>query len=252
MGVLAGKAAVVTGGSRGIGRAIVLRLVQEGASVIFSYQQNERAAAEVVATAAAAGGRAAGGRAVAERADQGQMADQRRLIDAASRVLGGLDILVNNAGIAPGQQISEVTEADYDRVMTVNAKGPYFAMQYAAPALPDGGRIINISTLSTALPEAGAGLYAASKAALEQFTAVAARELGPRGITVNAVSPGATDTDLLRAENTDETLDAYLGFTALGRLGQPAEIAGVVAFLAGPDAGWITGQNIRVTGGMLI
>jgi len=247
MGVLGGKVAVVTGGSRGIGRAIVLRLAEEGASVAFSFVHNQQAADEVVAAA-----QAGGATVVALQADQGLASDQQRLLGMASERLGGLDILVNNAAIAPVQQIIEVSDADYDRVMAVNAKGPFFAMQYAAQHMRDDGRIINISTLSTALPEAGAGLYCASKAALEQFSAVAARELGPRGITVNSVSPGATDTELLHTANPAEAIDAFTGFTALGRLGRPQEIASVVAFLAGPDAGWITGENIRVTGGMLV
>jgi 3-oxoacyl-[acyl-carrier protein] reductase len=247
VGALDGKMAVVTGGSRGIGRAIVLRLAEDGASVVFSYYQNQQAADDVVAAAAIRGARA-----VAVRADQGRLEDQQRLLAEADRLLGGLDILVNNAAIAPVQPIAEVTEADYDRVMAVNSKGPFFAMQYAAGHLRDGGRIINISTLNTALPEAGTALYSASKAALEQFTAIAARELGPRGITVNAVSPGATDTDLLRNENPSEVIETYAELTALGRLGLPAEIASVVAFLAGPDSQWVTGQNLRATGGLLI
>jgi 3-oxoacyl-[acyl-carrier protein] reductase len=244
VGTLDGKAAIVTGGSRGIGRAIVLRLAAEGASVAFSFQSREQAADEVAEAA-----RARGHHAVAMRADQGSMADNQRFLAEAEAKIGGLDILVNNAAIASVQHMDKVSDADFDRAMAVNTKGPYFAMQYAGRHMRDGGRIINISTLSTALPEAGAGLYCASKAALEQFTSVAAHELGSRGITVNSVSPGATDTELLRDENPPEAIDLYIQFTALGRLGRPDEIASVVAC---PDAGWITGQNIRATGGMLV
>jgi 3-oxoacyl-[acyl-carrier protein] reductase len=244
MGVLAGKTAVVTGGSRGIGRAIVGRLAREGASVVFSFSENKQAADEVVAEVQ--------GRAVAVQADQGRIEDQKRLFDEADRQLGGLDILVNNAAINPHAAILDVTEADYERVMDVNTKGPFFAIQHAVRTMRDGGRIINISTLNTVVPSPGIALYAASKAALEQFTAVAAREVGKRGITVNAISPGATDTDLLRSTNPGETLQATVSFTALQRLGQPADIASVVAFLASPDAQWITGQNLRATGGLIV
>jgi 3-oxoacyl-[acyl-carrier protein] reductase len=244
---LDGKSAVVTGGSRGIGRAIVARLAAAGAAVVFSFYQNQEAADEVVAEAAGAGGRV-----IAMRADQGSLDDQRRLLTEAGRLHGGLDILVNNAALARGQRLAEVTEDDFDRTMAVNAKGPFFAMQHAAEVMRDGGRIINISTLSTALPEGGAGLYVASKGALEQFTKTISRELGRRGITVNAISPGATDTEALRGENPEAAIDAYVRFTALRRLGQPGDIASVVAFLAGPDAGWITGENLRITGGLLV
>jgi 3-oxoacyl-[acyl-carrier protein] reductase len=248
MGTLDGKTAVVTGGSRGIGRAIVHRLAAEGASVAFSFRSNQAAADEVVATADGGPDR----RVIALRADQGSMADQQRLMAQADQVLGGLDILVSNAAIGPAQLFTEITEADYDLVMDVNVKGPFFAMKYAADHLRDHGRIINISSVSTALPEAGAGLYCASKAALELLTAVLARELAPRGITVNAVSPGATDTELLHTENPAEAIDSYIQLTAMGRLGRPEEIAAVVAFLAGPDGSWITGQNIRATGGLIV
>ncbi len=156
---------------------------------------------------------------------------------------------MNNAAINPPTGILDVT---YDRIMAVNAKGPFFAIQRAGRTLRDGGRIINLSTLNTVIPAPGLALYTACKAAIEQFTAVAARELGGRGITVNTVSPGATDTDLLRATNPPEAFDQVVGFTALQRLGQPADIANVVAFLAGPDSQWITGQNLRATGGLFI
>jgi 3-oxoacyl-[acyl-carrier protein] reductase len=237
---LAGKTAVVTGGSRGIGRAIVRRLAADSARVVFSYRQ-DKAAADALARET--------GNAVPVRADQEDPASLDVLFEA---VAGGLDILVNNAAISPHALIRDITPELFDRAMTVNAKFPLLAMRKAEPLLRDGGRIISISTLNTAVPGPGIALYCASKAALEQFTKVAARELGPRGITVNTVSPGATDTDLLRSSNPPEALERTPALTALGRLGEPADIADVVAFLAGPDARWITGQNIRATGGLIL
>jgi 3-oxoacyl-[acyl-carrier protein] reductase len=235
---LAGKTAVVTGGSRGIGRAIVRRLAADGARVVFSYRQ-DKTAADALAREL--------GDAVAVRADQEDLASIEALFEP---VAGGLDILVNNAAVNPHAPIRDITPELFDRAMTVNAKFPLLAMQRAEPLLRDGGRIISISTLNTAVPVPGIALYCASKAALEQFTKVAARELGPRGITVNTVSPGATDTDLLRSSNPPEALERLPPLTALGRLGTPSDIADVVAFLAGPDARWITGQNIQATGGL--
>ena len=237
---LAGKTAVVTGGSRGIGRAIVRRLAADGARVVFSYRQ-DRTAADALAREL--------GDAVAVRADQEDLASIDVLFEP---VADGLDILVNNAAVHLHAPIRDVTPELFDRAMTANAKFPLLAMQRAEPLLRDGGRIISISTLNTAVPGPGIALHCASKAALEQFTKVAAREFGPRGITVNTVSPGATDTDLLRSSNLPEALERTPALTALGRLGTPADIADVVAFLAGPDARWITGQNIRATGGLIL
>lgn len=236
---LAGKTAVVTGGSRGIGRAIVRRLTADGARVVFSYRQ-DKSAADALAREL--------GDAVAVHADQEDPASIEALFEP---VADGLDILVNNAAVSPHALIRDITPELFDRAMTVNAKFPLLAMQRAEPLLRDGGRIISISTLNTAVPGPGIALYCASKAALEQFTKVAARELGPRGITANTVSPGATDTDLLRSSNPPEALERTAALTALGRLGTPADIADVVAFLAGPDARWITGQNIGATGGLI-
>jgi 3-oxoacyl-[acyl-carrier protein] reductase len=247
MGTLDRKAALVTGGSRGIGRAIVNRLAAEGAAVVFTYVENARAAAEVVARIEERGGVA-----TAVRADQADIASLPDLFAAAAEPTGGLDILVNNAATAVQTPILEATEEDFDRQLAVNMKGPFFAIQQAGRVLRYGGRIISLSTLNTVLPAAGNALYAASKAALEQFTAVAAREFGARDITVNCVSPGATDTDLLWSSNDPAVVEGIKGMTALGRLGEPADIADVVAFLAGPDSRWITGQNLRVTGGLLI
>lgn len=237
---LDGKTALVTGGSRGIGAAIVRRLARDGARVVFGYRTG-RAEADAL-TAEVPGS-------TAVRAD---LADPEALDVLFGAVPDGLDILVNNAAVNPPTPLAEITAADFERVMAVNARFPLLSMVRAAEVLRDGGRIINVSTLNTVVPVPGLALYVGSKSALEGFTIVAARELGPRGITVNTVSPGATDTGLLRAVNTPEALEQTAGYTALGRLGEPADIADVVGFLAGPDSGWITGQNIRATGGMIV
>jgi 3-oxoacyl-[acyl-carrier protein] reductase len=143
-----------------------------------------------------------------------------------------------------------VTEEEYDRVMAVNTKSVFFALQHAARHMRDDGRIVLISTLNTTMAAPGAALYGGSKGAIEQFGKALARELGPRRITVNTVSPGATDTDLLRGTNSPEQREAAKTWTPLGRLGEPADIADVVALLAGPDARWITGDNIHAGGGL--
>lgn len=235
-----GKTALVTGGSRGIGRAIATRLARDGARVVFTYKDSEAAAEELARQLPGA---------TAIRADQEDLSSIAAMF---APVEAGLDILVNNAATNPYVPLSVLTGADFDRVMTVNAKFAVLAMSRAARLMPEGGRIINISSLNTAVPAPGHALYSASKAVLEQFTQVTARELGQRGITVNTVSPGAVDTDLLRATNPPEALDQTAALTALGRLGRPQDVAAVVAFLAGPDGAWITGENIRATGGLLI
>jgi 3-oxoacyl-[acyl-carrier protein] reductase len=242
MGILDGKGALVTGGSRGIGRAIVKRLAADGAGVVFSFISDEAAADRVSGEA--------GDSVFALRADQGNLDDVRRLFAEAARRLDGLDIVVINAAGGVGAAIDQVTEEGYDRFMAVHAKGPFFIIQQAGRALRDGGRVITISTLNTRLHPPGGALYTGAKGALEHFTAVAALEFGGRGITVNAVSPGATETELLRAANPGETFEDVVAQTALGRLGQPEDIARVVAFLAGPDSGWITGQVLRADGGL--
>jgi 3-oxoacyl-[acyl-carrier protein] reductase len=246
VGILDGKGALVTGGSRGIGRAIVKRLAADGATVVFSYLQNEAAAQAVVREVAEVGGQA-----FAVQADQGSLDDLRRLTGQADEHLDGLDIVVINAASGVGGMIDKVTEDVYDTFMAVHAKGPFFLIQHAGRALRDGGRIIAISTLNTRIHPPGGALYTGAKGALENFTAVAAIEFGGRGITANVVSPGATDTEMLRAANPGATFEDEVAHTALRRLGQPADIAAVAAFLAGPDSGWISGQNLSADGGLL-
>jgi 3-oxoacyl-[acyl-carrier protein] reductase len=246
MGTLDGKGALVTGGSRGIGRAIVTRLAGDGATVVFSYLTSERAAQDVVREVADAGGRA-----IAVRADQGSLDDLDLLAGQVEEHLDGLDIVViNAAGGHPGP-IAGVTRDSYDHYMAAPVRGPFFLLQYAGQTLRDGGRIITISTLNTRLHPPGGALYTGGKGALENFTAVAAIEFGGRGITANVVSPGATDTQMLREGNPGDTFETTVAQTSLRRLGQPGDIARVVAFLAGPDSGWISGQNIHADGGLL-
>ncbi|MFC7304580.1 glucose 1-dehydrogenase [Streptomyces monticola] len=246
MAVLKGKTAVVTGGSRGIGRAIVERLARDGAEVVFNYASSADAAAAVVA-----GVEEAGGTAHALRVDLAEPGAAQELMDAAQERLGALDILVNNAALSfRTAPIAETDDATFDRVMAVNAKAAFVTVRHAARHMRDGGRIINISTLNTVRPAPGSAPYASSKGAVEQLTLVASQELGPRGITVNSVSPGATDTELLRGTNSEEVLDMVVGMTPLRRLGEPADVADVVGFLAGPDARWVTGANIRAGGGI--
>lgn len=245
--VLDGMTALVTGGSRGIGRAIVERLVRDGASVVFSFARQQSAADEVVAATA--------GRAEAVAADLSDSTAARALYDSAEAALGGLDILVNNAGSGTvPKPISVTTDEEYDQLMLVNTRAVFVLMREASQRLRNDGRIVNISTLNTVVPDPAVAVHAASKAAIEQLAACSARELGSRGITVNSVSPGATDTDLLRGNNPGIDVEAAVAhvasMTPLGRLGRPDDIADVVGFLVGPDGRWITGQNLRAGGGL--
>lgn len=237
---LRGKTALVTGGSHGIGRAVVERLASDGARVVFTYHSGKDAAAEMLSCLPGT---------VAVHTDQ---ADLDTLEAMFEPVGDGLDILVNNAAVSSQILIADLTPGEFDRVLTINTKFPLFAIRRAIPLLRDGGRIINLSTLNTVVPGPGLALYCASKAALEQVTAVAARELGPRGITVNTVSPGATDTEMFRASNPPEAAAQMAAITAMQRVGTPDDVASVVAFLAGPDSGWLTGGNLRATGGLIV
>ncbi len=242
---LEGKVALVTGSSRGIGRAIAERLSSDGAKVVVNYAGSADKASEVVAAIATNGGEA-----IAVQADVSKVADIQRLFDQTLERFGKLDILVNNAGTILYKPIAQVTEEEFDKIFATNVKGTFFACQQAAQHLAEGGRIINFSSTTTALMLPTYGAYVATKGAVEQITRVLAKELGGRGITVNVVSPGPTDTELFTTGKSEEQMSRFAQMAALGRLGQVQDIADVVTFLASEDARWITGQNIRVNGGV--
>lgn len=243
MATLAGKVAIVTGASRGIGRAIAERLAQDGANVVINYAHSADKVQEVVSVI-----KAKGGQALAVQAHMGQVADVRRLFQETIDRFGQLDILINNAGNVPFKPLVEVTEEEFDKLFALNAKGPFFAMQEAARLMSEGGRIVNISSGITGYALPGSSVYAGSKGALEQFTRAAAKELGTYGITVNAVSPGSTNTQNFQNSSLEMQQQAIQS-SPLGRVGEPEDIADVVAFVVSEQARWLTGQNIRATGG---
>ncbi|MEU3459320.1 SDR family oxidoreductase [Streptomyces sp. NPDC006733] len=249
MGALTGKTALVTGGSRGIGRGIAERLGRDGAVVGVHYGSNRAAAEEAVQAIEAAGGTA-----FALGVELGVPGDAAALWAAFDEHADGLDILVNNAGIGTSKPLAEIGEAEYDRLFAVNAKAPFFLTRLGLGRLRDGGRVINISTGLThaaVMPELIA--YSMTKGALDVFTKNLSKLVGARGITVNTVAPGIVDTDVnaawLRA--SDEAWAGAAALSALGRVGTPADIADAVAFLASDDGRWVTGQWLDATGGSL-
>ncbi len=255
MGSLNGKTALVTGGSRGIGRAIAERLGRDGALVAVHYGGNAAAAAETVAAIEAAGGAA-----FALGEPLGVEGDAQRLIaqlDAELQQRTGstrLDVVVNNAAIAPQGGLAETNEALYDELFAVNVRAPFFIAQAAAERMGEGGRIVSISSGVTRQAWPNLLAYAMTKAAIETFTQTLAKELAPRGITVNAVAPGLVDTDMNAAwlRVSDESRAQAASVSAFGRVGQPEDVADVVAFAASGDARWVTGQVLDATGGSLL
>lgn len=243
MALLTGKVAIVTGASSGIGRAIAERFAEDGALVVVNHSKSPEKAQQVVI-----GIQAKGGKALAFSADMSRVSEARRLVRETVAQFGRLDILVNNAGKFMPKPMAETTEEEFDLLTALHAKGPYFAMQEAAQALKDGGRIINISTCATRMSFPGATAYLGSKAALEQYTKGLAHELAPRGITVNTVSPGFTETGMM----TESYRQTGVELSPLKRLGLPQDIADVVAFLVSEQARWLTGQTIQVGGGVVM
>ncbi|MFP0195005.1 3-oxoacyl-ACP reductase family protein [Pseudomonas sp. PHC1] len=237
------KIAFVQGGSRGIGAAIVKRLASEGAAVAFTYQSSKIAAEKIVSEIEGAGGNA-----IALQADSANPELLQQAIRQATEHFGGLDILVNNAGVLPWGPLEELTLEEIDLTLAVNVRSVIIASQEATRYMRAGGRIINIGSINAdRIPIAGGAVYAMSKASLVGFTKGLARDLGTRGITVNNVQPGPVDTDM-NPENS-ETASELKKLMALGRYGKDAEIASFVSYLAGPDAGYITGASLSIDGG---
>ena len=246
---LNGKIVVVTGSSRGIGRAIALRLAKDGALVAVNYQKNAEAAAEVV--------QEIGGEAFAVQGDLGSVAGVRQFFQALDAELNKrqgnnqFDILVNNAGIGRQGTVESTTEEVFDQLFAVNVKGPFFVAQQAIARLRDGGRVINLSSALSRHPIPDMAAYSMTKAAINLFTVILAADLGKRGITVNAIAPGLTITDFTAHARRDaHVVQAVSAHTALGRLGEVKDIAGVAAWLVSDDAGWVTGQYIEASGGI--
>ncbi|MGK3969225.1 3-oxoacyl-ACP reductase family protein [Sorangium sp. So ce118] len=244
MGTLKGKVALVTGGSRGIGAAIARRLAHEGAAVVITYAASPAKAAEVVH-----GIEAAGGRAVAVRADSADVEAVRSAVAQTVKTFGRLDVLVNNAGVAAIAPIDQFSLEEFDRLMAVNVRGLFAATQEAVRHMGEGGRVINIGSVSgdvALMP--GMAVYGATKAAVAGLTRGWARDLGPRGITVNNVQPGPVNTDMNPA---DGPLAAELkGQIPVQRYGQDDEVAGMVAYLAGPEGAFVTGADLKIDGGL--
>lgn len=240
------KAAIVTGGSRGIGAAITARLAQDGFAVTVNYAGNAKAAGDVVAAIEKAGGRA-----IAVQGDVSESTAVRALFDATEKAFGGVDVLVNNAGILTTAALGEETDEAFDRMMAINLKGTFNGLREAAKRLRNGGRIVNFSTSVVGTKLEKYGVYTATKAAVEALTGILAKEMRGRNITVNAVAPGPVATDLLTAGKTPEMLAMFAKGAPLERLGMPNDIARVVSFLAGPDGSWINAQVIRANGGLV-
>ncbi|CAB3728508.1 3-oxoacyl-[acyl-carrier-protein] reductase FabG [Paraburkholderia phenoliruptrix] len=237
--------AIVTGASRGIGAAIARRLSNDGFAVVVNY-----AASASEADALAAELNTAGGRAIAVKADVSKAADVRRLFETAEQQLGKVDVLVNNAGVIKPTPLADTSDELYDRAFDINVRGTFNTLREAAARMNDGGRIVNFSSTTLALNLPGYAIYNATKASVEAFTHVFAKELRGRNITVNAVAPGPVATSLFFDGKTEAQIQHFAKMPPLERLGQPEDIASVVAFVVSSEAGWVNGQVLRANGGL--
>jgi 3-oxoacyl-[acyl-carrier protein] reductase len=238
------KVAIVTGSSRGIGAQIAETLSRAGAKVVINYLNNRTAADQVVTKI-----QSCGGDAIVKKADVGKADEVKALFDAGIAKFGKVDILINNAGIAIYKVVQDTTDDDFHRIFNINVKGVFNTLREAATRMEKEGRIINVSSTVTRVMLPTYGVYSATKAAVEQLTRVFAKEVGRRAITVNSISPGPTNTDLFTKGKTEETIKHLASMAALGRIGEPDDIARVVLFLVSDEAAWITAQNIGVNGG---
>ncbi|MGR8962468.1 SDR family oxidoreductase [Rhizobium leguminosarum] len=241
-----GKVALVTGASRGIGAAVARRLAKDGFTVVINYSGNAAPAEELAQEIEQAGGKA-----LTAKADVSDAEAVHRMFDAAEAAFGGVDVLINNAGIMMLSSLAEADDANFDRQIGVNLKGTFNTLREAAKRLRDGGRVVNFSTSVVGLKLETYGVYAATKAAVETLTAIMAKEMRGRNITVNAIAPGPVATDLFLNGKSDELIARMAKMNPLERLGTPEDIAAAVAFLAGPDGGWINGQTLRANGGVI-
>lgn len=240
-----GKVALITGSSRGIGAELALRLARDGFKVIVNFSGDARPAEGIAGQIGKAGGEA-----IIVKADVSDGAAVAAMFDQAEQAFGGIDVVVNCAGILKLSKLAECEDAMFDRTMAVNVKGTFNVAREAARRLREGGRIVNFSSSVIGVRLPSYGVYIASKAAVEGMTQVLAQEMRGKGITVNAVAPGPVATDLFLEGKSEDLIEQMARMNPLERLGQPQDIAGVVAFLAGPDGGWVNGQIIRANGGM--
>ncbi|MCC3379572.1 SDR family oxidoreductase [Paenibacillus farraposensis] len=243
---LDGKTAIVTGSSRGIGRAIAEQLADLGARVVINYASSPDKAQEVVDSIIQKGGKA-----IALHADLGKISDIEALFTNTLAAFGRLDILVNNAGLMITKPLADVTEADFDKQFALNVKGTFFACQQAMKHMEDYGRIVNLSTSVIGQMFPAYSVYAGTKGAIEQFTRQLAKEFGNKQITINAVAPGPVNTELFQAGKTEQQIEGMKKMNAFGRLGEPGDIANVIEFLVSAKSQWVTGQTIRVNGGFI-